>query len=134
MLSIIDHFGGTDVFRELRTGALVFVAGMNVDADGSPHAYHPDSKEGLDRLSDAGGPGDWYGVVTDAHGVPVVQKQGDPAPGFFVSCTALAKRPELPETNPLRYYNAEEDAYISVPERLKHLLGAKAMVTNLATD
>jgi hypothetical protein len=33
-----------------------YKAGLNIDADGSPHAYHPDGTSGLDHLGNAGRP------------------------------------------------------------------------------
>jgi len=133
-LEIFDHFGDTQVFRDHFSGAISYIGAFNVDGDGSPRCYHLDSAKGLDRLDDAGKPGDWWGVVTDngkPSGNPIVQGPHDPAPGFLVSCTALAKNPHLPESDPNRYYNSEVDRYVSVPDRIKHLLGRKALVVNL---
>ena len=65
---------------------------MMIDADGALRAYHPDDASGLDRLDHAGAPGNWWGIVTDdgtPGGEPVVQGDGDPAPGFYVSQTSL---------------------------------------------
>jgi hypothetical protein len=43
--------------------ALVYMAGVNIDFDGSPTAYGPPSKPGDDKLEFAGpGKGAWYGV------------------------------------------------------------------------
>lgn len=136
-LEIIDHFGDTQVFRDRFSGAISYTGKLDVDGDGSPHCYHPDSSKGLDRLDDAGHPGSWWGVVTDngkPDGQPIIQGPHDPAPGFLVSCTALARNPHLPESDPNRYFNAEVDRYISVPERLKHLLGHRALVANLLNE
>jgi len=57
---------------------------MRIDGEGAPKAYHPrGSPPGLDLLANAGRPGDWFGVVTDRHGSPVVQKARDPATSFY---------------------------------------------------
>src|SRR5215470_6261074 len=80
----ISTFQGSAVF--------FFQAGMAIDADGAPTAYHPVHGRGLDNLANAGHQGNWYGVVTDTgqkNGKPVVQGSQDPAPGFYVSPTAL---------------------------------------------
>ncbi len=67
---------------------------MAIDADGAngqtggvpvyaPKGYTPAP---LDFLANAGGPGNWFGVVTDTNasdGRPVKQKDGDPAPGAY---------------------------------------------------
>src|SRR5262252_6322375 len=69
-----------------------YKAGLNVDADGSPHAYHPDGISGLDYLGNAGRPGHWWALVTDdgkPSGNPIIQTANDPAPGFYVSTTSL---------------------------------------------
>jgi hypothetical protein len=61
--------------------ASLFIGGMTIDADGSPHAYHPDNT-GLDNNSNAkNAKGEWVGVVTVA-GQPVIQGADDPAPGY----------------------------------------------------
>src|SRR5579872_832092 len=112
-----------------------FEAGMAVDADGSPHAYHPEKGKGLDNLGNAGHAGNWYGVVTDtgkANGTPIVQGPKDPAPGFYVSPTALQNR-HLARTDPRRYVDSATIPYISLPghsEVLKARLGDVAMVIN----
>jgi hypothetical protein len=104
-------------------GAVCFRSGMEIDADGGPHAYAPPQLSalfgvhGLDYLANAGKPGNWYGLVC-VNGEPVVQGPEDPAPGYFVSPTALADHSKA-ETNPARYVNAEVVPYISVPPDLK---------------
>ena len=85
-IEVIATVAGIRVRRRTREKALFFVAGMTIDADGSPRAYHPrGSPPGLDFLANAGSPGNFFGIVTDRHGNPVVQSADDPAPGFFVS-------------------------------------------------
>ena len=52
--------------------------------------------------------------VASAHGehfFPVIQGPGAPAPGFFVSTTAVARDPTLPETDQNRFFNASEIPY-----------------------
>ena len=61
--------------------AFFYEAGLVIDADGSPHAYHPDGRSGLDYLSNAGRPGNWWALVTHngkPSGKPVIQKRNDP--------------------------------------------------------
>ena len=86
-----------------------FTAGMNIDADGSPHAYHPDSSKGLDYLANAGSPGNWYGLVTDKAGKPVLQPNG-----YYISTTSLVDKTKA-VTDPARYVNSEIIPYIVLP-------------------
>src|SRR5258708_1149439 len=69
----------------------VILSNLMIDADGSPFAYAPADSglPALDYLGNAGHPGRWYGIACDKKGVPYVQTVGDPAPGYYVSTTAL---------------------------------------------
>lgn len=109
--------GGTAI--EEQGDALVWTAGLAIDADGSPHAYHPDGRSGLDYLANAGNPGRWWGVVCDG-GVPVEQGLLDPAPGFLVSPTSLCDRTRHLH-DPLRYVDSERIPYLAVPRVLLQL-------------
>jgi len=105
--------------------AFFYESGLMIDADGAYHAYHPDNRSGLDYLGNAGRPGNWWALVTDngeADGDPVVQTDGDPAPGFYVSTTSL-EDPNCDQKDPRRYVNAEAVNFIVLPGRLG--LGAK---------
>jgi Fungal chitosanase of glycosyl hydrolase group 75 len=112
--------------------AIFYKAGMKIDADGSPHAYHPQDK-GLDYNHNGGRAGNWWGVVTNDAGKPIVQGANDPAPGFYVSCTSLADETKSKD-DPSRYVNAEVVPYIVLPEKLyskaKIQLGDFAAVIN----
>jgi hypothetical protein len=92
---------------------LYFVSAMNIDADGSPHAYHPVSDSGLDKLANAGHKGNWWGIVTE-NGKPVVQDSTCPAPGFYVSTTSLQDASKK-ISDPLRYVNSETIPYFVLP-------------------
>jgi hypothetical protein len=114
-----------------------FKAGMAVDADGAPTAYHPNPHRGLDNLANAGHEGDWWGIVTDngkANGKPIVQGPNDPAPGFYISKTALENK-HLASTNPSRYVDSRTIPYISLPGHHGRVLRAQpgdlAMVINI---
>jgi hypothetical protein len=95
-------------------GAFFFQAGMAIDADGAPEAYHPDDAPGLDALANAGKPGKWWGVVTDGSGAPVIQKATDPAPGFYVSATSLEDTSK-DRADPTRYVDSSSIAYVALP-------------------
>jgi hypothetical protein len=121
-------------------GALLWNAGLAIDADGAPDAYAPADSglAPLDALADAGKPGDWYGVVTDngrPSGTPIVQGPRDPDPGYDISTTALVD-PTLPEDDPRRFVDAESVPYLAVPPELLHTgahLADVAMVVRAAT-
>jgi hypothetical protein len=115
-----------------------YVAAGRIDADGAYRAYHPDNHSGLDDLRNAGGPGNWYGIVIAPDGHPVVQGPNDPAPGFYVSATAY-QWPGFAKTNPLRYVDADSVAYIVVSPLIRAaargvVLGCKARVTFRGTS
>lgn len=93
-----------------------FRAGMNIDADGSPHAYHPDDI-GLDNLANAGNADNWYGIAVGQNNIPYIQSESDPAPGYYVSPTSLCNPTKL-ESDPDRYVNSEVVPYIALPAKL----------------
>jgi hypothetical protein len=117
-------------------GVFFYESGLAIDADGSPHAYHPNDRLGLDSLSHAGHRGNWWALVTDTekkNGTPVVQGAADPAPGYFVSTTALYDRANTNPRDPRRYVDAEKIPYVVLhPKALHHAkLGDFATVVNL---
>src|SRR6476620_7182400 len=67
--------------------AVLFHAGMTVDADGAPNAYAPHNK-GLDFIANARSGGKLVGVATRADGTPVIQRSGR-FKGYYVSTTSL---------------------------------------------
>jgi len=108
-------------------GAYLYQAGFAVDADGSPRAYAPPGSGlvGLDSVDNArDSKGGWCGVVTNAGGCPVVQVEGDPAPGYCVSTTALVDH-RFGERDPRRYVDSETVPYASVPPDLCGLRGVR---------
>jgi Fungal chitosanase of glycosyl hydrolase group 75 len=119
----IDKVGESFIRRFSSDSSIFFYrAGMSVDADGSPHAYHKDNNKGLDLLEYAGEPGNWWALVTDDDGDPVIQDSGDPAPGFYISITALEDQTKE-ERDPRRYVDAEKIPYFVLPGDKK--FGAK---------
>lgn len=116
-----------------------YQAGLEIDADGSPHAYHPSDwgsrsewvpkgrePYGFDAPENGGkaqkiSPGVWkvtesWGWAVQDSGLPVIQKETDLAPGYYVSTTALVN-PNYPKENPLRYVNSEIIPFIVWPAR-----------------
>jgi hypothetical protein len=117
-------------------GAFFYQSGLAIDADGSPRAYHSNDQLALDSLSHAGHRGNWWALVTNnekASGTPVVQGALDPAPGFFVSTTALYDRSNLNPRDPRRYVDAERIPYVVLHPKALHYakLGDFATVVNL---
>lgn len=116
----VKTISGTTVYRIPEFNVLIFEAGMAIDADGSPHAYHAESEKALDNLGNAGRPGNWWALVTDngkSTGNPVIQKLSDPAPGFYISTTALADGTKRTD-DPTRYVDSETIPYIALPPAL----------------
>jgi len=104
-----------------------FEAGMAIDADGAPNAYHPQDI-GLDFLKNAGyppkpGKTPW-GIVTNATGKPVIQGKGDPFPDYFVSPTSLVDGTRQ-RTDPRRYVDSTQIPYIALPKALADKLSLK---------
>jgi hypothetical protein len=120
--------------RGHRPLAFFFRSKLTVDADGSPHAYNPQNT-GLDNLKNAGRPGHWLGIVTNndkPSGKPIIQKRNDPAPGYYVSQTALSDFNKR-FTDPNAYVNAEKIPYIVLPKNNSFgaVLGDMAVVYNI---
>jgi len=119
-----------------RVRTFFYKSGLAIDADGAFRAYHPNDRLGLDSLNHAGHPGNWWALVTDngkKSGRPVVQGKSDPAPGYYVSTTALYD-PNNPNTrDPHRYVDAAAIPYVVLhPKALHHArLGDFATVVNL---
>ena len=111
----IWHLPGSPVF--------FYEAGMTIEADGAPNAYHPDNT-GLDDLQNAGAPGNWEGLAKDRDGEPFVQGPDDPFPGYYVSETALADRSK-PVNDPTRYVDASKIPFIVLPGGLTRDVGAR---------
>ena len=117
-------------------GAFFYKSGLAIDADGAFRAYHPKNRPGLDSLKHAGDHGHWWALVTDngkPNGHPVVQGKSDPAPGYYVSTTALYD-PDNPNLrDPRRYVDAVKIPYVVLhPKALKHArMGDFATVVNL---
>jgi hypothetical protein len=112
---IVATIGGVNVHKLDADGSLVFTAKMDIDADGGRHAYHPDPKRGLDDIRNAKDEhGRFVGIVVDDNGKPVVQGPEHPAPGFYVSTTALEDTSKA-KTDPARYVDSETIPYIVLP-------------------
>ncbi len=140
---------GSDII-ELDDGSVRFFAGATLDGDGAngqfgqPPCYAPASYRGptLDLLDNAGEPGNWYGVVTNKNGKPIVQKKTDPCPGAYVSATSLhlpdKNGQPLPDSSPFKYVDSATIPFIVVPPIIvkavsEIVLGCHCLVTNSKT-
>jgi hypothetical protein len=117
-------------------GGFFYKSGLAIDADGAPRTYHPNDRVGLDSLAHAGHRGNWWALVTDngeKSGTPVVQGAADPAPGYYVSTTALYDRDNPNPRDPHRYVDATKIPYVVLhPKALSFArLGDFATVVNL---
>ncbi len=121
------------------TGSYTVRAPMAIDCDGSPHAYHPDDKSGLDALANGGPRDDPYGYEVNPHtGKPYIQGQDAPAfdessKGFFVSATTYGRK-QYAHNDPMRYLNSETERFVVVPGSFRRhvpgvVLGCRAVVS-----
>jgi hypothetical protein len=120
-LTLITTIESFNVYEHNPSGAIMYRAKMYIDADGSPRAYGPNDS-GLDYTANAGYTGNWWGIVTDGNGDPVIQGSGDPYPGMYVSTTSLVNS-AYGTTNPLRYANSETVPFYVLPTALVSLGG-----------
>lgn len=104
-------------------GIVFYEGALAVDADGAGQAYGPHNA-GLDYTADAGEEGNWYGIVTDSSGNPVIQGPNDPYPGMYIATTALQDHTKN-QTDPNRYVDSEKINYISVASDLIKQYGIK---------
>jgi hypothetical protein len=82
-------------------------------------------KGALDSNKNGGGPGNWFGVVTDEKtGEPIVQGPGDPCPGFYVSSTSLVDGTKRSH-DPSRYVDARKIPYIAFPGQVYSAKGPR---------
>jgi hypothetical protein len=109
----------------LPDGSIVFLGRFTIDADGAPHAYNP-SNTGLDHIGNAGSPGNWWALATNASqcgptGTPVLQANDDPAPGFYVAKTTM-ENPTFGCRKQRRYVNSETISYVALPPVVARVL------------
>jgi hypothetical protein len=132
MNKLLLNINGRHIFQE-EDASITFWGEACIDADGSPRAYGPYG-QGLDHLDNAGHPGNWWGIVTDQQGYPVLQGVNDPYPGYYISTTSLQRR-IYPRNDPRRYIDSENISFIVIPAPLARaavgiVLGCKAEITH----
>jgi hypothetical protein len=112
MPKTVETIGGIKIYQE--DNALIYVAGMAIDADGDEMAYGPPGTTPLDYIGNAGSPGNWWGITTDSRGEPYVQKSYHRAPGYYVSSTSL-ENPAFPSCNPDRFLDSSAIPFFVLP-------------------
>jgi len=134
-LTLKTTIQGFKVYKHNPSSAIMFRAKLTIDADGSPRAYGPNNS-GLDYTANAGSPGNWWGVVTNNSGNPIIQGSGSPYPGMYVSTTSLINT-AYATTSPFRYVNSEAIPFFVLPAAVKTLgniqLGDIGYVYNTVT-
>jgi hypothetical protein len=137
---VLLKISGVPVYWDAEVGLIEYVGEMTCCADGSPRAYGPEgcSPAALDYLGNAGYPGNWWGVVTDSDGEPVVQKKGQPEkwphPSLYVSCTAYGHG-EYPKEDCRHWVDAETVQFSVIPSSVRmavppKFMGCRAKVTD----
>lgn len=125
----------SEAYQYFPSKRIEFTADGDIDADGAYRAYHPDSKSGLDNLANAGRPGNWFGIVTDRNGVPFIQGENDPAPGFYISATSYQWE-QYAKNDPRRYLDSETVPFMVVQGYIRNrakgvVLGCQGRITNI---
>lgn len=132
----IDNKGSkVTVWKQRGYDVFFFETGMTIDADGSPHAYHPDNTGIDDNAHGKDEKGKWVGIVL-ANRKPYIQNATDPAPGYYVSTTSLYDKTRR-RTDPQRYVDSERIPYLALPRQVMHPDGdcrrdAKACLGDIA--
>ena len=123
---ILLKISGVPVYWD---GSVIEYTGeATVCADGAPDAYGPNNS-GMDWTENAGYPGNWWGVVTDKYGNPIVQQEGydgHPCPGLYVSCTCYGF-PEYPEWDCRHWVDANTVDYSVIPSSVRQAVPPKFM-------
>jgi Fungal chitosanase of glycosyl hydrolase group 75/Bacterial SH3 domain len=107
------EIGGISIHQADGESAFFYEAGMSINADGAPNAYHP-ADTGIDFLANAGQPGNWWALAVDKNGNPFIQGSTDPYPGYHISTTALFDSGFVSQ-NPRRYVDSTKIPYIVLP-------------------
>jgi hypothetical protein len=112
-IKTIIEIGEIPIYQGDGESAFFYEAGMSINADGAPNAYHP-IDTGIDFLANAGQPGNWWALSVDGDGNPFIQGSTDPCPGYYISTTALFDS-RCVKQNPRRYVDSTNIPYIVLP-------------------
>lgn len=124
-LNEIDYVADVTIYRVSGDPpAILFKAGMTIDADGAPNCYGPNNS-GIDYTANGGddqGGDDWWGGPTDSKGKPIKQKIYEPFPGMYVSATSHCD-PRFTNDSQYRYTDSRCIPFMVMPGN--HSNGAK---------
>lgn len=134
--------GTVQVLLDPASRAIAFASQMQVNTDGAPDSYHPDDI-GITHICNGisvGSACTWkaqclpeyrqaraqgfmgpqkicfFGMAADEHGVPLIQGENDPRPGYFVSTTAL-KQPGRDVRTPQAQLDSNAVPFAVIPGR-----------------
>ncbi len=104
------------VFKVDTLPLLIYRSKFSIDADGSPKAYNPQDT-GIDFLSSARQTNGKLSpkVILFQKDKPVLQKDSDPMPGYYVTKTTLYDKSIVDTAIQSRYVNAEEIPFFVIP-------------------
>lgn len=136
------EIGAIKVLQDPASKAIAFASQMQVNTDGAPDSYHPDDI-GITHICNGisiGSACTWkaqclpeyrqaraqgfkgpqkicfFGMAADEHGVPLIQGENDPRPGYFVSTTAL-KQPGRDVRTPQAQLDSNAVPFAVIPGR-----------------
>ncbi|MEH2394136.1 MAG: glycoside hydrolase family 75 protein [Nostoc sp.] len=107
------EIGEIPIFQADGESAFFYEAGMSINADGAPNAYHP-ADTGIDFLANAGYSDNWWALAVDKNGKAFIQGSTDPYPGYYISTTALLDSGFVTQ-DPRRYVDSTNIPYIVLP-------------------
>lgn len=137
---VLLKIGGVPVYWDPISEMIEYTGDMTVCVDGAPDAYGPNNS-GTDYTENAGYPGNWWGVVTDKYGNPIIQqpamKKQHPCPSLYVSCTCYGYA-EYPEWDCRHWVNANVVEYSVIPGNVRSavppkFMGCRASIEDLKT-
>jgi peptidoglycan hydrolase-like protein with peptidoglycan-binding domain len=113
---VVRTIAGVQLFKLAGGLAVFFTSRLHIDADGCPQAYGPENSGIEDNRNAQRSDGSFSPdvIVLDGNGHAVRQGPHDPAPGFFISMTALSN-PDRQDRDPRKWVNALTVPYIVLP-------------------
>jgi len=130
----------TNVYEISKESIVFFCADYDLDADGSPRAYNP-SNTGILHNDNGRNPYTkrWFAVVVK-NGVPILQDNYCPYPGFYISTTSLEIK-KYKFNDYRRYINSESIPYFVLPggkykeyHKMNMKLGDIGLIYNLSNQ
>ena len=114
----VNTDGAANSYHPDNIGITHICNGISVGSQGSPCTWKPDCLADFNQAKAEGFQGPtkvcFFAMVTDDEGVPVVQQEGDPRPGYYVSTTTLTQ-PGVPKNTQQAYLDSNEIPFIVIP-------------------